>query len=270
MRCSRRTFQTRHWIKPLGVLWICWVLPWQGSDRHPRARHVGLRGSFSRVVLPVCGLPRIACLPWGRLFVTPSLVASWIWMTVTGRRGAPWGITRTFGACSGPGPALKRPGCLGCIGDRLRGRRAGGCRTQLGHHGHVFDRALVRFRSGCDSLLAGGQGPRCPFTGYGNQRYPRTPAVGFRLQPIWPSHQGGNPLGDLDRMAAVDLAAQGFVGPLDIWDHPDYYRGQAITDGFGEEWTILRTYFKPYACCRWAARRPGCMANSHRTGAFSR
>ena len=52
-------------------------------------------------------------------------------------------------------------------------------------------------------------------------------------------------------LAAVDLAAQGFVGPLDLWDHPNYYRSQAITDGFGEDWTILRTYFKPYACCRW-------------------
>jgi 2-methylcitrate dehydratase PrpD len=61
----------------------------------------------------------------------------------------------------------------------------------------------------------------------------------------------GIPWGTFTGLAAVDLAAQGFVGPLDIWDHPDYYRGQAITDGFGEEWTILRTYFKPYACCRW-------------------
>jgi 2-methylcitrate dehydratase PrpD len=55
----------------------------------------------------------------------------------------------------------------------------------------------------------------------------------------------------LTGLAAVDLADQGFVGPLDLWDHPNYYRSQAITDGFGEDWTILRTYFKPYACCRW-------------------
>jgi 2-methylcitrate dehydratase PrpD len=61
----------------------------------------------------------------------------------------------------------------------------------------------------------------------------------------------GIPWGTFTGLAAVDLAAQGFVGPLDIWDHPNYYRPQAITEGFGEDWTILRTYFKPYACCRW-------------------
>jgi 2-methylcitrate dehydratase PrpD len=61
----------------------------------------------------------------------------------------------------------------------------------------------------------------------------------------------GIPWGTLTGLAAVDLAAHGFVGPLDLWDHSNYYRGQEITDGFGENWTILRTYFKPYACCRW-------------------
>ncbi len=61
----------------------------------------------------------------------------------------------------------------------------------------------------------------------------------------------GIPWGTCAGLAAVDLAAQGFAGPLDIWDHPDYYRSRAITEGFGEEWAILRTYFKPYACCRW-------------------
>jgi 2-methylcitrate dehydratase PrpD len=61
----------------------------------------------------------------------------------------------------------------------------------------------------------------------------------------------GIPWGAFTGLAAVDLAAQGFAGPLDIWDHPKAYRPQAITDGFGADWTILRTYFKPYACCRW-------------------
>ncbi len=61
----------------------------------------------------------------------------------------------------------------------------------------------------------------------------------------------GIPWGTVTGLAAVDLAAQGFIGPLDIWDHPGHYRRQAITDGFGEEWAIFRTYFKPYACCRW-------------------
>ncbi|MBI5580082.1 MAG: MmgE/PrpD family protein [Deltaproteobacteria bacterium] len=61
----------------------------------------------------------------------------------------------------------------------------------------------------------------------------------------------GIPWGTLTGLAAVDLSAQGFIGPLDIWDHPGYYRGDAIIEGFGQDWMILRTYFKPYACCRW-------------------
>lgn len=61
----------------------------------------------------------------------------------------------------------------------------------------------------------------------------------------------GIPWGTLTGLAAVDLAAHGFVGPLDLWDHPNYYRSQAITEGFGDDWAILHTYFKPYACCRW-------------------
>jgi 2-methylcitrate dehydratase PrpD len=61
----------------------------------------------------------------------------------------------------------------------------------------------------------------------------------------------GIPWGTLTGLAAVDLAADGFAGPLDIWDHDDYYRPQAILQGFGDDWSIIRTYFKAYACCRW-------------------
>lgn len=61
----------------------------------------------------------------------------------------------------------------------------------------------------------------------------------------------GIPWGTLSGLAAVDLAADGFAGPLDIWDHADYYRPQAILQGFGDDWVIFRTYFKAYACCRW-------------------
>jgi 2-methylcitrate dehydratase PrpD len=61
----------------------------------------------------------------------------------------------------------------------------------------------------------------------------------------------GIPWGTVTGLAAVDLAAQGFTGPLDIWDHSDYYRREVMTEGLGEEWTILKTYFKRYACCRW-------------------
>jgi 2-methylcitrate dehydratase PrpD len=61
----------------------------------------------------------------------------------------------------------------------------------------------------------------------------------------------GIPWATFTGLAAVDLAAQGFIGPLDIWDHPAYYDGRRILDGFGRDWAILGTYFKPYACCRW-------------------
>jgi 2-methylcitrate dehydratase PrpD len=61
----------------------------------------------------------------------------------------------------------------------------------------------------------------------------------------------GIPWGTLTGLAAVDLAAQGFAGPLDIWDDPRYYRKEEVAEGFGKDWMILRTYFKPYACCRW-------------------
>lgn len=61
----------------------------------------------------------------------------------------------------------------------------------------------------------------------------------------------GIPWGTLTGLAAVDLAADGFAGPLDIWDHTGYYRPQDISQGFGEDWAIFKTYFKAYACCRW-------------------
>ncbi len=61
----------------------------------------------------------------------------------------------------------------------------------------------------------------------------------------------GIPWGTFTGLAAVDLAADGFAGPLDIWDHADYYDPQAILQGFGEDWAIFKTYFKAYACCRW-------------------
>jgi 2-methylcitrate dehydratase PrpD len=61
----------------------------------------------------------------------------------------------------------------------------------------------------------------------------------------------GIPWGTFTGLTAVDLAAHGFTGPLDLWDHPGYYRPQAITQGFGEDWAIFSTYFKAYACCRW-------------------
>jgi 2-methylcitrate dehydratase PrpD len=55
----------------------------------------------------------------------------------------------------------------------------------------------------------------------------------------------------LTGMNALDLAAGGFTGPLDILDHPHYYDAKTILDGLGHEFAIEQIYFKPYSCCRW-------------------
>lgn len=52
-------------------------------------------------------------------------------------------------------------------------------------------------------------------------------------------------------LTAADLARQGYTGPTDILDHPDYYDASAVLAGLGERFAIERVYFKPYACCRW-------------------
>jgi 2-methylcitrate dehydratase PrpD len=53
-------------------------------------------------------------------------------------------------------------------------------------------------------------------------------------------------------MAAVDLAAAGFTGPLDLLDHDAHYDRARLTEGLGERWHMDDIYFKPYSCCRWA------------------
>ncbi|MCG8356787.1 MAG: hypothetical protein MI920_14550, partial [Kiloniellales bacterium] len=53
-------------------------------------------------------------------------------------------------------------------------------------------------------------------------------------------------------LAAVDLAATGFTGPLDLYDHEDHYDPAKLSHGLGESWLIDSVYFKPYSCCRWA------------------
>jgi 2-methylcitrate dehydratase PrpD len=61
----------------------------------------------------------------------------------------------------------------------------------------------------------------------------------------------GIPWATLTGLWAVELAAGGFVGPLDILDHRNYFDPDLITGGLGRRLRIEDTYFKPYACCRW-------------------
>ncbi len=61
----------------------------------------------------------------------------------------------------------------------------------------------------------------------------------------------GIPWAVLTGMTAVHLAAEGLTGPLDIFDHPDYYDASRILEKLGDHWAIGEIYFKPYGCCRW-------------------
>jgi 2-methylcitrate dehydratase PrpD len=65
-----------------------------------------------------------------------------------------------------------------------------------------------------------------------------------------------------DGIAAADLAAAGLTGPTTVLEGTDGYfaayagvAGEAwfperITGGLGQEWVLLKTYVKPYPCCR--------------------
>jgi 2-methylcitrate dehydratase PrpD len=61
----------------------------------------------------------------------------------------------------------------------------------------------------------------------------------------------GIPWGAANGILAVNLAEQGFTGPIDILDRPETYDPARLLDGLGESWLINNTYFKPYSCCRW-------------------
>src|SRR4051812_7092724 len=61
----------------------------------------------------------------------------------------------------------------------------------------------------------------------------------------------GIPWGAANGILAVDLAEQGFTGPIDILDSPERYDRARLLDGLGTSWLINSTYFKPYSCCRW-------------------
>jgi 2-methylcitrate dehydratase PrpD len=55
-------------------------------------------------------------------------------------------------------------------------------------------------------------------------------------------------------VCAALLAQQDFVGPADFLDYSERWDTSALTAGLGDfgESAILKTYFKPYAVCRWS------------------
>lgn len=53
-------------------------------------------------------------------------------------------------------------------------------------------------------------------------------------------------------VAAALLARDGFVGPPDLMDYSERWDTRALMEGLGHDYAISRTYFKPYAVCRWA------------------
>jgi len=52
--------------------------------------------------------------------------------------------------------------------------------------------------------------------------------------------------------AAVFLAQEGFTGPEDVLDKSGRYDTAKLVKNLGQEYAILKTYFKPYASCRWS------------------
>lgn len=48
------------------------------------------------------------------------------------------------------------------------------------------------------------------------------------------------------------LAQEGFGGPADALDRSGRYDPTQLMAGLGQQYSILQTYFKPYACCRWS------------------
>lgn len=50
---------------------------------------------------------------------------------------------------------------------------------------------------------------------------------------------------------ALYLGQNGFTGPIDLLDHPDFYDRDRLLAGLGQRFEISETYFKLYACCRY-------------------
>lgn len=61
----------------------------------------------------------------------------------------------------------------------------------------------------------------------------------------------GIPWSVVTGLTALELAEAGYTGPEDILDHTSHFDVERITNGLGQHWEILGTYFKPYSCCRY-------------------
>lgn len=62
-----------------------------------------------------------------------------------------------------------------------------------------------------------------------------------------------------DGLGSAELALRGLTGPRGVLEGPygyfetlarGTYDAERVTGGLGEEWALLRTYVKPYPCCR--------------------
>lgn len=62
----------------------------------------------------------------------------------------------------------------------------------------------------------------------------------------------GIPWATATGLSAVELAAAGFTGPIDLFDNARLYDATKLASALGANWLIDNTYFKPYGCCRWA------------------
>lgn len=76
----------------------------------------------------------------------------------------------------------------------------------------------------------------------------------------------GIPWAVIAGLGAAVRAGAGGTGPDDLLDRPSIYDPAAMVAGLGHDWSITRTYLKPYACCRYihaaldaiaALRQPG-------------
>jgi 2-methylcitrate dehydratase PrpD len=52
--------------------------------------------------------------------------------------------------------------------------------------------------------------------------------------------------------SAAFLARDGFAGPKDALDRAGRYETSRLVENLGKEYAISKTYFKPYASCRWS------------------
>ncbi|TCU14731.1 MmgE/PrpD family protein [Rhizobium sullae] len=61
----------------------------------------------------------------------------------------------------------------------------------------------------------------------------------------------GIPWSVVTGLLALQLAEQGFTGPLDLLDHHSHFDPLVIAASFEQPMEISNVYFKPYSCCRY-------------------